>query len=57
MLDDQRKHKKTIFGSGLLIGKAAQERYKAAMESSKRKTYVWQLSDREKEIVKALKES
>lgn len=56
-LDDQRKHKKGIFGSGLLIGEAAQERYKTAMNTYKRETYVWQLSDREKEIVKALKES
>lgn len=53
-LDDQRKHKKTIYGAGLLIGEAAQERYKTAMNTYKRETYVWQLSEREKEIVKTL---
>ena len=53
-LDDQRKHKKTIYGAGVLIGEAAQERYKTAMNTYKRETYVWQLSEREKEIVKTL---
>lgn len=57
VLDSQRPHKKAIFGAGLLIGEAAQERYKTAMNTYKREAYVWQLSDREKEIVKALKES
>lgn len=57
VLDDQRKYKKAIYGAGLLIGEAAQERYKTAMNTYKRETYVWQLSEREKEIVKALKES
>ena len=54
VLDDQRKHKKTIYGAGVLIGEAAQERYKTAMNTYKRETYVWQLSEREKEIVKTL---
>ena len=60
LLDDQRKHKKTIYGAGVLIGEAAQERYKTAMNNCnainncKRETYVWQLSEREKEIVKNL---
>ena len=53
-LDSQRPHKKTLFGAGLLIGEAAQERYKTAMHNYKRETYVWQLSEREKEIVKSL---
>ena len=53
-LDDQRKHKKVIYGYGLLIGEAAQERYKTAMHNYNRETYVWQLSEREKEIVKTL---
>ena len=53
-LDDQRKHKKVIYGAGLLIGEAAQERYKTAMHNYNRETYVWQLSEREKEIVKTL---
>ena len=54
VLDDQRKHKKAIYGSGLLIGEAAQERYKTAMNNCNRETYVWQLSEREKEIVETL---
>ena len=53
-LDSQRPHKKTLFGAGLLIGEEAQERYKTAMNTYKRETYVWQLSEREKEIVKTL---
>lgn len=57
-LDNQHKHKKTIYGAGVLIGEAAQERYKTAMKNScNRETYVWQLSEREKEIVKNLGES
>ena len=54
VLDDQLKHKKKIYGAGVLIGEAAQERYKTAMNNYKRETYVWQLSEREKEIVKTL---
>ena len=54
VLDSQRPHKKTLFGAGVLIGEAAQERYKTAMNNYKRETYVWQLSEREKEIVKTL---
>ena len=57
VLDDQRKHKKAIYGAGLLIGEAAQERYKTAMNNCKRETYVWQLSEREKEIVENLRET
>ena len=53
-LDTQRPHKKAIYGAGLLIGEAAQERYKTAMHNYNRETYVWQLSEREKEIVKNL---
>lgn len=58
-LDNQRKHKKTIYGAGLLIGEAAQERYKTAMNDCNRETCVgetcvWQLSEREKEIAKNL---
>ena len=54
VLDSQRPHKKNLFGAGVLIGEAAQERYKTAMNNYKRETYVWQLSEREKEIVKTL---
>jgi hypothetical protein len=47
-LDSQRKFKKSIFGNGYLIsGKKAAE-LKAA-------EYVWELSEREKEIIKTLK--
>ena len=50
-LDYQKEHGKGIFGSGLLMsdGKAAE---KAAAE--KAANYVWELSEREKEIVRSL---
>ena len=51
-LDSQKTHKKTLFGSGFLLSeKAAME--KVAME--KGNTVVWELSDREREIIKKLK--
>ena len=61
VLDAQRSKKKSIFGSGFLISgekaaeKAAAE--KAAAEKAaaeKADVHVWELSDREKEIVKRL---
>ena len=56
MLDCQQEIGKGIFGGGFLISeKAAAE--KAAAEKAaaeKATTYVWKLSDREKEIIKSL---
>ena len=50
-LDSQKKHKKGLFGSGFLLSeKAAAE--KAAAE--KKNVIVWELSNREKEIIKSL---
>ena len=50
-LDEQKEHGKTIFGSGLLLSdrKAAE---KAAAE--KAAAHIWELSEREKEIVRSL---
>ena len=51
-LDSQKTHKKTLFGSGFLISeKAAAE--KAAAEKVNK--IVWELSDREKQIIQNLK--
>ena len=55
-LDAQKKHKKAIFGSGFLLSeKAAAE--KAAAEKAaaeKDNVIVWELSQREREIIKSL---
>ena len=63
-LDSQRKHKKVIFGGGLLLSdtaaaeraaaeRAAAERAAAErMMSSKCMTYTWHLSERERQIIK-----
>ena len=48
-LDAQRPHKKTIFGSGFLVAEQ-----KAAEQKKKECIIVWELSDREWEIVKSL---
>ena len=52
-LDSQRKFKKSIFGNGYLIsGKKAAELKAAELKAAE---YVWELSEREKEIIKTLK--
>lgn len=55
-LDSQKKHKKAIFGSGFLLSeKAAAE--KAAAEKAaaeKDKVITWELSERERRIIKSL---
>lgn len=55
-LDEQREKKKTVFGGGLLISeKAAAEKATAEKATAERATRcVWQLSDREREIIKRL---
>ncbi|MFK2214277.1 chromosome partitioning protein ParB, partial [Bacteroides fragilis] len=57
-LDSQKPHKKSIFGSGFLLSeKAATE--KAAAEKAaaeKDNIIIWELSEREMEIIKSLGE-
>lgn len=60
-LDYQKEHGKGIFGSGLLMSygkaaeKAAAEKEAAEKEAAeKAANYVWELSEREKEIVRSL---
>ena len=55
-LDAQRKAGKTVFGGGLLISERLKaEREKAEREKAEReKAERWQLSEREKEIIKSL---
>ena len=62
-LDQQKMENKTIFGGGLLLTeKAALEKAaleKAALEKAtleKADAIVWQLSEREKEIIRKLEE-
>lgn len=57
-LDSQKKVKKTIFGSGLLISdRLKAEREKAERKKAEReKAERWQLSKREKDIITALNE-
>ena len=57
-LDSQRKFKKGIFGCGYLIsGKKAAELKAAELKAAELKAaeHVWELSEREKEIIKTLK--
>jgi len=62
-LDSQRKFKKSIFGNGYLIsGKKAAELKAAELKAAELKAAelkaaenVWELSEREKEIIKTLK--
>lgn len=55
-LDDQRKHKKTIFGSGFLLSAQAAADKAAAKEVADKAAAAqrWQLSDRELEIIQRL---
>jgi hypothetical protein len=60
-LDDQKKHKKAMFGGGFLLSeKAAAEKAaaeKAAAEKAaaeKENVIIWQLSNREKSIINNL---
>ena len=56
-LDAMKAYKKTIFGDGLLLSEAAAEAAAEAanIEGSPKNPIVWELSDREKEIIKKLK--
>lgn len=60
-MDEQRKHKKGVFGGGLLLSdKAAAKRAAAERAVAKRavaekeKRIVWELSEREQAIIKRL---
>ena len=56
-LDAMKAYKKTIFGDGLLLSEAAAEAAAeaAGIEGSAKNPIVWELSDREKDIIKGLK--
>lgn len=58
-LDIQKKHGKTIYGSGFLISHTAAERVAAERVAAERaavekKVIVWELSEREMRIVEKL---
>lgn len=53
-LDSQRPEKKSIFGGGLLVSDRAAAARRAAERAA---AYVWELSDREKEIIRRLSEN
>ncbi|GIZ15607.1 chromosome partitioning protein ParB [Capnocytophaga catalasegens] len=53
-MDAQKLLKKTIFGSGFIMSNEATERMKAKRMKAKKETIYWELSDREKELVKTL---
>lgn len=62
-LDSQKPHKKNIFGTGFLLSekaaaeKAAAEKEAAEKEAAKKDdTIIWELSEREMEIIKSLGE-
>ena len=59
VLDSQKKHGKTIYGSGFLIShtaaeRVAAERVAAERAAVKKEAIVWELSEREMRIVKKL---
>lgn len=55
-MDEQSKHGKTIFGCGLLMSdsKAAEKAAAEKAAAEKAKPHVWELSERERKIVKML---
>ena len=53
-LEHQKEHKKTIFGSGFLVSDNVAKRYKKTLERVTKKTIEWELSDKEREIIKTL---
>ena len=57
-LDSQKKYDKGIFGSGFLISERKAAELREAMEREKKKDVIcWELSEREKEIIKQLGEN
>ena len=62
VLDEQKKYKKAIYGNGFLCSdkieqKIKAEEIKAEKIKAEKSKFYWQLSDREKEIIKKLDES
>ena len=53
-LDAQKEDGKSIYGAGFLISNAAAEEKERKEMERKESQYVWQLSEREKEIIKKL---
>lgn len=57
-LDSQKKHKKAIYGAGYLMSEGAKDslvKAKAVVNSAKEeKFFEWELSAREREVVKKL---
>ena len=55
-LESQKRHKKTIFGSGYLVSEAAAQAAQAAREAARedKKTVVWNLSEKERKIIEKL---
>nr|DAW55581.1 MAG TPA: DNA N-6-adenine-methyltransferase [Caudoviricetes sp.] len=53
-LEHQKEHKKGIFGSGFLVSDNVAKRYKKTLERVTKKTIEWELSDKEREIIKTL---
>lgn len=53
-LEHQKEYKKAIFGSGFLVSDNVAKRYKKTLERVTRKTIEWELSDKEREIIKTL---
>ena len=56
-LDGQKKYKKTIYGGGFLCSDKIEQEIKAEEIKAEDSLFYWQLSDREKEIIKKLDES
>ena len=55
-LDSQKQAKKTSFGGGLLISEKAAAEKAAAEKAAEKEAIVWELSEREKEIIRKLSE-
>ena len=56
ILDNQRKAKNSLYGAGFLLSEkaTAEKREAEKREAEKNKTIVWELSDREREIIERL---
>lgn len=53
-LDGQKAERKTIFGGGFLISDRAAAERAAAERAAEKETIVWELSEREREIIRNL---
>lgn len=56
-LDEQKEYKKKIYGCGFLCSDRIEQEIKAKEIEAEESEFYWQLSDREKEIIKKLDES